>query len=101
MAMAIPSSEIGGSSKISGSEIQLAAARTNMASTSFSPVDMGPSLCSSSRMSSRPPGIRSISGLNSTLTSRNHAMAIITTARGTPTAIHWPKPMEMSWLSLR
>src|SRR5699024_2930919 len=46
-------------------------------------------------------GIRSISGLNSTLTSRNHAMAIITIARGTPTTIHWPNPMEMSWLSLR
>ena len=31
---------------------------------------------------------------------RNQVMAIITIAIGTPTSIHWAKPISMSWLEL-
>lgn len=100
-ATAIPASEISGSSKSTGTKIQASAASTKSTSTRFSPEDMGPSLCSSSWISSLPPGISLISGLNSTLVSRNQHTASSTTARGTPTSIHWPKPIVMPCASER
>lgn len=50
----VPSSEIGSSSEDQQQRGQLAAARTDMARYSFSQIDMGVELVSSSRMSSRP-----------------------------------------------
>ena len=70
-----------------------------MISTRISPEDIGPSLAFSERISSRPPGISSISALNSTRVSRNQTPTSITRDSGTPTSIHWPKPMVTPWVS--
>ena len=54
-----------------------------------------PSALSSLLNSSRPPGISSSSGRNSTLVSRNQVKNSMTTASGNPTSIHLPKPRTM------
>ena len=97
----MPASEIGGSSNTSGTATHATAAATKTARTRFSPDDVGPSLRSSSSNSFRPPGIRSISGLNSTLVSRSQVITSMTTASGSPTSIHWPKPSWMPCSALR
>lgn len=99
--MAMPASVIGGvsaptQSVTSGTKTQASAASTKITSTRLSPAEVVPSLASSSSISFRPPGISSISGLNRTLVSRNQHAAIRTTASGTPTIIHCPKPIWTS-----
>src|SRR5699024_8624967 len=103
--MAIPASEIRGSSKprmyseINGMKTQEMAATMNTINTVSSPLDIGPSFLNSLRMSSAPPGMLSISGLNMTLVKMNQAPNINTIDSGTPTSIQRPKPSSMSWLA--
>ena len=103
--MAMPASLIGGSapstrSHSSGTNTQLSAASTKIASTRTSPEPILPRFRRSERMSSLPPGISVISGLNSTLVSRSQAMIMNTMAIGAPTIIQRPKPrvIPKSWL---
>ena len=99
--IAMTASSMGVSGHSSGTVIQEAAASTKITSTSFSPTFMRPSFWYSSEMSLRPPGISVISGVKITKVSRYQAMAMKTTDMGTPTSIHWPKPMLMSWACCR
>src|SRR5699024_9635954 len=101
--IAIPEAEMTGSSspktysEISGTATQEIAATMKTISTESSPTDIGPSLFHSLRMSSAPPGMFFVSGLNMTLVRMNHAPTINTMESGTPTSIHRPKPNSMSW----
>ena len=81
-------------SEISGTVIQASAARTKTARTLASGALMRPRRASSVAIRSRPPGTSSISGRNSTRVSRNQHAKSSTTAIGTPTSIHWPKPIS-------
>ena len=87
-------------SEMTGTKTHARAASRKMVPAVFSARDIAPIFSSSSWMSSRPPGIWSISGLN-TVISTSQASTMNTAAIGTPTSIHWPKPMWMSWDSCR
>ena len=88
-ATAIPASVMGGDlDQIMGTKIQARAAAIKMMSTRSSPELMAPSLAYSLAMSFLPPGISLISGLKSTLVSRNQQTKSTITDRGTPTSIH-------------
>src|SRR5699024_7713089 len=102
--IAIPASETTASSRpktyseISGTATHEVAAITKTMRTDSSPTDIGPSLAHSLRMSSAPPGMCFVSGLNITFVRMNQAPTISTMDKGTPTTIQRPKPRFISWV---
>ena len=100
-AIAMPASEMGGSSQINGNEIQLIAARAKITATRRSPPEGFPSLASSVLNSLRPPGSSSISGLKISLANSTQVMTSRTLASGSPSSIHRPKLMSMPCSSCR
>jgi len=97
MAMLVSFSPGRGSAS-SGWKIQASAARVKIRATSFSWRDMGPSAaiscCSMLRLS--PPDRRKPPRV-----SHHQVKSSMPAVTGTPSSIHWPKPMCTSWFSRR